>query len=121
LTQNSREFSNLAQTILSSNQEQKESFLSDNKEIKNAYFELTKHIKSENTKQIEFNRELFSKNKEELDHIGKYFNKMGEEIPKALQISLNELNRGLTSLTKEFQKSYKEIMDKYKNGISNER
>ena len=119
--QNSEEFSDLAQSISSSNKKQKDSFLSDNKEIKKAHLDLTKNIKSENEKQIKFNKELFSKNKEELDNITKHFNNLGEEIPKALQISLNELNRGLTSLTKEFQKSYKEIMDKYKNGIDNER
>jgi len=118
---NSKEFSHLAQTISSSNAKQKESFLSNIKEIKKSYLDLTKNIKSENIKQIKFNKEVFAKNREELDNIGKHFNKMGEEIPKALQISLTELNRGLTSLTKEFQKSYKEIMNKYKNGIDNER
>jgi acyl carrier protein phosphodiesterase len=115
----SEDFSNLAKTISLSNQNQKESFLSDNKEIKKAHSDLTKHIKSESIKQIEFNKELFTKNKAELDNISKHFNNLGEQIPKALQISLNELNRGLTSLTKEFQKSYKEIMDKYKDGIDN--
>jgi acyl carrier protein phosphodiesterase len=115
----SEDFSNLAKTISLSNQNQKESFLSDNKEIKKAHSDLTKHIKSESIKQIEFNKELFTKNKAELDNISKHFNNLGKQIPKALQISLNELNRGLTSLTKEFQKSYKEIMDKYKDGIDN--
>jgi len=119
LNQNNKEFSNLAQTISSSNQEQKKSFLSNNKEIIKSYSVLTQHIKDENKKQIKLNKELFSKNKEELENISKHFNNLGEGIPKALQISLNELNRGLTSLTKEFQKSYKEIMDKYKSGIDN--
>ena len=121
LHQNTEEFSSLAQTISSSNEKQKKSFLENNEEIKKAHITLTKHIKTETNKQIDFTKELFSKNKEELDNIGKHFNKMGEEIPKALQISLNELNRGLTSLTKEFQKNYKEIMNKYKNGIKYER
>jgi acyl carrier protein phosphodiesterase len=119
ISKTTEEFKNLTDEISSSNQEQKESFLSDNKEIKKAHSDLTKHIKSESIKQIEFNKELFTKNKEELDNISKHFNNLGEQIPKALQISLNELNRGLTSLTKEFQKSYKEIMDKYKDGIDN--
>lgn len=119
ISKTTEEFKNLTDVISSSNQEQKESFLSDNKEIKKAHSDLTKHIKSESIKQIEFNKELFTKNKEELDNINKHFNNLGEQIPKALQISLNELNRGLTSLTKEFQKSYKEIMDKYKDGIDN--
>jgi acyl carrier protein phosphodiesterase len=119
ISKTTEEFKNLTDEISSSNQEQKESFLSDNKEIKKAHSDLTKHIKSESIKQIEFNKELFTKNKAELDNISKHFNNLGEQIPKALQISLNELNRGLTSLTKEFQKSYKEIMDKYKDGIDN--
>jgi Tfp pilus assembly protein PilE len=109
LNQNHEDFSKLAQTISLSNQE-----------IKESHLDLTKNIKSESKKQIDFNKELFNKNKEELDNITKHFNNLGEEIPKALQISLTELNRGLTSLTKEFQKSYEEIMNKYKNGINNE-
>jgi predicted nucleic acid-binding Zn-ribbon protein len=121
ISKTTEEFETLRAVLSLSNQEQKESFLSNNEVIKKAHSELTQHIKSEHDKQINFNKELFSKNREELDTIGKHFNKMGEEIPRALQISLTELNRGLTSLTKEFQKSYKEIMDKYKNGISNER
>jgi len=121
ISKTTEKFIGLTDAISSNSKKQKESFLSSNKEIKKAHSDLTKHIKSENSKQIEFNRELFTKNREELDNIGKHFNNIGEQIPKALQISLNELNRGLTSLTKEFQKNYKEIMDKYRNGIENER
>jgi len=120
ISKTTEEFEKLTDVISSSNQEQKKSFLSNNGEIMESYSILTQHIKSENEKQIKFNKELFTKNKEELDNISKHFNNLGEEIPKALQISLNELNRGLTSLTKEFQKSYKEIMNKYKSGIGNE-
>jgi hypothetical protein len=117
-------YSILTQHIKDENTNQAESHKEllnqNNQEIKKAHLDLTKNIKFENEKQIKFNKELFSKNKEELENISKHFNNLGEEIPKALQISLNELNRGLTSLTKEFQKNYKEIMDKYKSGINNE-
>ena len=119
ISKTTEKFEKLTDAISSSNQEQKKSFLSNNKEIIKSYSVLTQHIKDENKKQIKLNKELFSKNKEELENISKHFNNLGEGIPKALQISLNELNRGLTSLTKEFQKSYKEIMDKYKSGIDN--
>ena len=121
ISKTTEKFTNLTDTIATSNQEQKESFLSSHEEIKKAHIDLTQHIKSENNKQIESTKDLFVKNKKELEIINKHFINLGEQIPKALQVSLSELNRGLTALTEEFQKNYKEIMDKYKNGIDNER
>ena len=121
LSQTTEDFTKLRDIILSSNQEQKSSFLLNNEEIKKAHLDLTQNIRIENHKQIESTRELFSKNRDELENITKHFNNLGEQIPRALQISLTELNRGLTSLMVQFQKDYKDIMDKYKDGINNER
>jgi len=58
------------------------------------------------------------KNKQQLELISNHFKNLGIEIPKALEISLEQLNRGLTSLTTQFQKDYKETMDSYRNGIA---
>jgi len=60
----------------------------------------------------------FDKNKQELELISNHFKNLGIEIPKALQVSLNELNRGLTSLTTQFQKDYRETLDKNRKGLN---
>ncbi len=85
---------------------------------------LTEHIKQENKKQINSSQETnryiinnFERNQKELELISNHFKNLGEQIPKSLQISLEQLNRGLTSLTTQFQKDYKDIIDNYKQGI----
>jgi DNA repair exonuclease SbcCD ATPase subunit len=85
---------------------------------------LTEHIKQENKKQINSSQETnryiinnFERNQKELELISNHFKNLGEQIPKSLQISLEQLNRGLTSLTTQFQKDYKNIIDNYKQGI----
>jgi len=85
---------------------------------------LTEHIKQENKKQINSSQETnryiinnFERNQKELELISNHFKNLGEQIPKSLQISLEQLNRGLTSLTLQFQKDYKDIIDNYKQGI----
>lgn len=112
-------------------------------QTKNEFTSLTSHIKEENSKQIDDTKETtakivkdiqlktteikssfdqvangFEKNKKELDIISNHFKNLGEQIPQALKISLEELNRGLTSLTNTFQKDYKEIMDNYKRSLN---
>ncbi|MCK4441212.1 MAG: MotA/TolQ/ExbB proton channel family protein [Sulfurovaceae bacterium] len=91
---------------------------------KSEFTNLTEHIKKENRKQIESSKETnkyiinnFQRNQKELELISNHFKNLGEQIPKALQISLENLNRGLTSLTTQFQKDYKEIMDRYRRDI----
>jgi archaellum component FlaC len=85
---------------------------------------LTEHIKQENKKQINSSQETnryiinnFERNQKELELISNHFKNLAEQIPKSLQISLEQLNRGLTSLTTQFQKDYKDIIDNYKQGI----
>ena len=62
-------------------------------------------------------KENFDKNKNELNLVSTHFKNLGEEIPKALGISLNELNRGLTSITTQFKKDYEELLNKHKKGL----
>ena len=104
------EFSSLARVILNSNEEQKNSFIGTTQEMKKSYSDVAEHIQ-ENFDTLTYKLE---KNRQELDLVTNHFKSLGEQIPKALQISLDELNRGLTSLTTQFQKDYKIIMDKYK-------
>ncbi len=112
-------------------------------QIKYLHSELTTTIKQENIKQINSSKQVteelskdikkrfnhilsnldnlthsYEKNKSELNLIISHFKEMGEQVPKALAVSLEQLNRGLTSLTTQFQKDYKDIMDKYKKGLS---
>jgi len=117
-------FKNLSERIKISNNEQKESLLKNNEEIKVSYQNLTKDIKEGSLKQISYNKEIFEnlrdnfeKNKKELDIISNHFKNLGIQIPKALEVSLHELNRGLTSLSIQFQKDYKETLEKYNRGI----
>jgi len=92
IDQTKDEFTSLADVIKQSNESQKESFKSITDEI----------------------QRNFEKNKEQLSIISNHFKELGLEVPKALDVSLNELNRGLTTLTTKFQKDYDEIMNKYK-------
>ncbi len=61
----------------------------------------------------------FDKNRKELETIIYNFKIMQEEIPKALGLSLEELNRGLASLTKKFKDDYNEILNNYKDNLKN--
>ena len=81
--------------------------------IKEEFVDLSKTVISSNEKQ----KNSFEKNSAELNLISNHFKNMGLEIPNALSISLEQLNRGLTTLTKQFQKDYKEIMDNYQQGM----
>jgi len=95
-------FKSLSQTILTTNKK------------------LSSDIKlrvSEILKGIEDIRDSYKLNEKEINLIIKHFKTMESEIPKALAISLENLNRGLTSLTVQFQKDYEEIMNKYKAGL----
>jgi len=133
------EFTNLANVIVTSNNEQKNSFIQTTDDVKEEYTNLTAHIKSEHSKQKDNAKQInesiandfkiktneiktnfdnltqsFEKNKNELDLVSNHFKSLGEQIPNSLKISLDTLNSGLTSLTTQFQKDYKKIMDKYK-------
>jgi hypothetical protein len=125
---------------LSNNAEDMFTILSKSIEsTKEEYTSLTEHIRLEHTKQKEDASEInklmasdlkiktteiktnfdtlthsFEKNKNELNLVSNHFKNLGEQIPKALQISLEELNGGLTMLTTKFQKDYKNVMDKYR-------
>ncbi|SHO81099.1 putative membrane protein [hydrothermal vent metagenome] len=121
-------YEDLIKVVKVSNNEHKESLLRNNEEIKVSYQNLTKDIKEGTLKQISYNKEIFEnlrnnfeKNKKELDIISNHFKNLGEEIPKALQVSLQELNRGLTSLTIQFQKDYKETLEEYNRGLNSAR
>jgi ABC-type transporter Mla subunit MlaD len=56
-------------------------------------------------------------NKAVITLITEHFKELGETIPNALAISLEELNLGLTSLTSQFQRDYKKVMDGYRRGF----
>jgi len=134
-----QEFNNLTDVVKTNNEEQKNSFIQTTTDITQSYSDLTEHIKNEHYKQKENTEKInkmiandlsiktneiklnfdnltnsFEKNKQELDLVSNHFKALGEQIPKALQVSLEELNRGLTSLTTQFQKDYKDVMDKYR-------
>ena len=57
------------------------------------------------------------KSRKEFELMASLFKSLGEEIPRALQISLDELDSGLSSITSEFQKDYQKILDEYKGNL----
>ena len=127
ISKTKEDFTELSKTILSNNQIQKESFLTNTEDIKQSYIHLSQHIKEENDKQIKHTKEMlkdtfedtrenFNKNIAELNLISTHFKNLGEQIPKALEVSLNELNRGLTSITLQFKKDYEELLNRHKKG-----
>ncbi len=100
--------------LLSSNAKKMFSTIQDTVSMtKDEFIGLSKTIVETNEKQ----RSSFRQNQAQLELISKHFKNMGTQIPHALAISLEQLNRGLTSLTTQFQKDYKEIMDKYQTGL----
>jgi len=99
---------------LSQNAKDMFSTIQENMNItKNEFTHLSENIIYKN-QQLQ---ESLERNTKQLEIITNHFKNMGQEIPKALNISLEQLNRGLTSLTVQFQKDYKEIMDNYKRGM----
>ena len=82
--------------------------------IKQSNMNLTNNIKD----VFEEIKESFDKNRAELNLVSAHFKNLGEQIPKALEVSLNELNRGLTSITRQFKKDYEELLDKHKKGLN---
>lgn len=121
LTEHLETYSNL-----SSNAENMFLTISSNiSKTKDDFTNLTEHIKYENGKQIDYNLKMaksiqdnFNQNQQELELINRHFQNLGVEIPKALNVSLHELNRGLSSLTLQFQKDYRDIMIRYKDGLN---
>ncbi len=100
--------------LLSNNAKKMFSNIEKNMDLtKREFIKLSKIIVETNEEQIY----SFEKKSAELNRIAIHFKTMGEEIPKALSISLEELNRGLASLTIQFQKDYKEIMSQYQKGM----
>ncbi len=57
------------------------------------------------------------KSRKEFELMASLFKSLGEEIPRALQISLDELDSGLSSITSEFQRDYQKILDEYKGNL----
>ena len=59
------------------------------------------------------------KNQNEINLISSHFKSLGEQVPEALNISLNALNSGLTSLTTKFRNDYKDMIEKNMKEINN--
>ncbi len=57
------------------------------------------------------------KSRKEFELMASLFKQLGDEIPRALQISLDELDSGLSSITSEFQRDYQKILDEYKGNL----
>jgi len=116
------EFDNLTQNIKNNNEEQKNHTIKKIDEIKGMFDNLTKFIQNKHNEEKDSFKHFIDKMEKtikELELITNHYKNLGEEIPKALQISLENLNRGLTSITKQFQKDYENILSKHKKNVDN--
>ena len=97
-------------------------------EINSNFTNLTENIGQESVKQqkeiknfIRNSAEIIFMNIEEnnkkVELITEYFKKLGEEIPTALKVSLENLNNGLATLTRKFKDDYEDVLNQYKKNI----
>ena len=96
--------------------------------INSNFTNLTENIGQESVKQqkeiknfIRNSAEIIFMNIEEnnkkVELITEYFKKLGEEIPTALKVSLENLNNGLATLTRKFKDDYEDVLNQYKKNI----
>jgi len=107
------------------NQYESEKFIN---EINILFKNLTNNINNDVMKQQEIIKEFiktstnqlinsFEKPKEELNLIIEHFKQIEQQIPRALEVSLENLNNGLASLTRKFREDYETILNNYKKNI----
>jgi len=120
----SKQFKELSTTIENGNSLQKESFEEMNRSIVNAVSQNGKFIQDTFAKSMEGVVESFKlaynsleRQRYEINVITNHFKIMGEQIPEALRVSLDELNKGLTQIITRFQKDYEEVLYRHKENI----
>ncbi|MEA3316257.1 MAG: hypothetical protein U9Q30_10395, partial [Campylobacterota bacterium] len=122
--QQKEELSNVNKALKNESSKSIETIVNINHEIRNNNKYIAEEIQKDIKQVIDTTKSDFetltnslSKNQKELDMVSSHFKSLGEQIPTALKISLEELNKGLTSLTSRFQTDYSNILDDYKKGI----
>jgi hypothetical protein len=120
----SESFKELSGTIVDGNRVQRESFIEMNKKLIDLVQESGQTIAGEFSQKIGTLKESFSyayesleRQRYEINIITNHFRLLGEQIPKSLRISLDELNKGLNDLTSKFQQEYENLMYRYSDNL----
>jgi len=124
----SESFKELSTTVATGNRLQKDSFSDMSKSIVNLVNQNDKYISTtfENSMEsikthFQYAYDSLERQRYEINVITKNFKIMGQEIPEALRISLDELNKALTSISSKFQKDYEDVIYKYKDNVDETR
>jgi len=121
-------FKELSLTVAEGNRLQKDSFINMNQSIINLINQngemITNTFKASMDSVVEsfkYAYDSLERQRYEINVITNHFRVMGEQIPEALRVSLDELNSALTQITTKFQKDYEELIYKYKDSVNEAR
>ena len=124
----SESFKDMSITVTTGNKLQKDSFIEMNETVVNLINQNSSYITGvfqQSMKSITDNfqhaYDSLERQKYEINVITNYFKVMGEQIPEALRVSLDELNKALASMTTKFQKDYEDVIYRYKDNINETR
>ena len=124
----SESFKDMSLTVTTGNKLQKDSFIEMNDTVINLINQNSSYITGvfqQSMKSITDNfqhaYDSLERQKYEINVITNYFKVMGEQIPEALRVSLDELNKALSSMTTKFQKDYEDVIYRYKDNINETR
>jgi len=124
----SESFKDMSLTVTTGNKLQKDSFIEMNETVINLINQNSSYITGvfqQSMKSITDNfqhaYDSLERQKYEINVITNYFKVMGEQIPEALRVSLDELNKALSSMTTKFQKDYEDVIYRYKDNINETR
>jgi chromosome segregation ATPase len=124
----SESFKELSLTVVDGNRMQRDSFVEMNSSIVDLINEngemITNTFRTSMdsvTESFKYAYDSLERQRYEINVITNHFRVMGEQIPEALRISLDELNSALTSITTKFQRDYEELIYKYKDSVDETR
>ena len=124
----SESFKELSLTVADGNRLQKDSFIEMSQSIVTLINENGEHITTtfrqsmdSVTESFKYAYDSLERQRYEINVITNHFRVMGEQIPEALRISLDELNKALTSITAKFQRDYEEVVYRYKDNVNEAR
>jgi hypothetical protein len=121
-------FKELSLTMVDGNKMQRDSFIDMNTNISNMIIETNENMANSVRGSMDGISESFryaydslERQRYEINVITNHFRVMGEQIPEALRVSLDELNSALTNITTKFQRDYEELIYRNKDNVNEAR
>jgi hypothetical protein len=106
------ENNNLQKETIIKNSEEISKFITENSdEVKTKFAESIRSVEGNFSNALE----ALERQRYEINVVSSHFRVLGEEIPEALRVSLEELNGALTTITAKFQKDYEEVLYRYRD------